>query len=71
MKKFMLVSLIAGAVLAACEYATTDSQGNPLPNRTEVIVVDSCEYIRTYSNNINNGVAIVHKANCPNHGGKP
>lgn len=67
----LIIALLAGAILGACEHVFNDSEGIPLPRGIEVVVVDSCEYIRAYSMNGNRGVSIVHKANCRNHGGKP
>lgn len=75
MKKFMLVSLIAGAVLAACEHFPIKSQEEntpELPPGISIVVIDSCEYIqcsRGFGPSIS--TSIVHKANCRNHGGQP
>ena len=75
MKKFMLVSLIAGAVLTACEHFPINKQDEnkpELPRGIAIIVVDSCEYIQSFDGyGPYQSASIVHKGNCRNHGGKP
>ena len=57
MKK-LLILFLSLLLFNGCEYAETiDGE--------EVIIVDSCEYIRTY---VYGGYVLTHKGNCKNHG---
>ena len=55
MKKLLLLLFIF--LFSGCDYVeTTDGE--------EIVIIDSCEYIRNY---VYGGYVLTHKGNCKNH----
>lgn len=80
----LLAIVLVGIVLAVfigfgvAKYANSQSTEpaqpakQSLPYGIDVVTVDSCQYLTWQYGPFNApAIAMVHKANCPNHGGKP
>jgi hypothetical protein len=77
----IVLALFIGSVFidfGVAEYANSQSTEpaqpakQSLPFGIDVVTVDSCQYLTwQYGPFHAPAIAMVHKANCPNHGGKP
>lgn len=70
MKKLITTSLIA-LIVSSCGTGDCKHSGKisttKFTHYTDIVVIDSCEYITIETDRRDGGVCIIHKANCKNH----